>query len=85
MVFGPWSNPIQAPLWIDLTRLCAAQQHYNPVVAIGFQGNLDEPPCCHDEDDDNDDVVNGYGNDDEDRDDRHHDGDGEMVKMMMMR
>ena len=41
LVFGPWSNPIQAPLWIDLTRLCAAQQHYNPVVAIGFQGNLD--------------------------------------------
>ena len=57
-----WSlvpGPIQFKPLCELTCLCAAQQHYNPVVAIGFQGNLDEPHCCHDDDDDSDDFVNG--------------------------
>ena len=83
-------GPIQFKPLCELTCLASVQlsstgQHYNPVVAIGFQGNLDEPPCCRDDDDDSDDVENGYGNDDEDRDDRHHDGDGELVIMMTRR
>ena len=82
-------GPIQFKPLCELTWLASVQLsssgHYNPVVAIGFQGNLDEPPCCRDDDDDNDDVVNGYGNDEDDKNDRHHDGDGEMVIMMMRR